>query len=225
VARFIGELVVGAPCYDHGAQLRQGRVVDHRPERAGRKDVDLGIIDGVRVGDRFGRKGASSLLDQFAANVRHHQLRAGLRQQSAEIPADIAEALDGDANAGQFVPTHAMPDCGPDARKAAERGARRRIAGAAEPLRQADHVVGYRLDLGHVVDIGADVLASNIAAAKPVDRASDAMQQGRRLLSLRIRDHDHLGAAERHARHRRLQAHALRQPQHVAQRGHLILIG
>ena len=135
----------------------------------------------------------------------------------------MAQALDGDADAGQVVPAEPVPDGGPDAEPDPARRHRRGIAAAV--ARAAEHVAGLLAGPVHVLGRGPDVLARVVAPAEALDRPAERPEQRLGLVRLRIADDHGLAAAISQVGHGGLEGHAPREPEHVGERVGLAAVG
>ncbi len=91
---------------------------------------------------------------------------------------------------------------GHEALQGAVGGERRGIAGAAVDLVHAGDELGLAEHVFHVVDVDADVLGGDVAAAERIDEAAEGAEQRLGLVLGRIADDDRLAAAEVQARPR-----------------------
>ena len=219
--RVVRELVVGRAAHDARAQRRHRVLVEDPAERAGGEDVDIGQQRVIRR--HPGR--ARQLVDEGAlalVDVGDDHVRPVRDEHPHEVLADVAGADDRRSAAGQLGRVEAVRDARADRGVHAERGVRARVAEPAEALGQADDVLGARGDEAHVGGGGADVLRRDVAAPEQLDAVGEVEQHrvAQLVRELRARlDRDHaLAAAEGDAGDRRLERHAGRQPQHVAER-------
>src|SRR5262249_10130160 len=128
----VGELVVGAAADDAGLQGGRGGVADRAAERAGGVDVHRGGGQLLRAGgDLDGGVLVADPLDGRGAAVADQDLGAGLGQVADQAAADLADALDGDAAAGQVLGAPDVLGGGQHALVDAVGGEDRGVAGAA----------------------------------------------------------------------------------------------
>ena len=91
-------------------------------------------------------------------------------------------------------------------------------------LVHAGDVVGLLEHVFHVVDVDANVLGRDVAAAQRIDETAEGAEQALGLVAGRIADDHALAAAQVQASHRGLVGHAAGQAQHVVQRFLLRLV-
>ena len=155
-------------------------------------------------------------------DVGHPQLGAGVLEVPGQAETDLADALDGHAQALEVVAAEAVTHRRADADEHPVGGGWRGIAVAAAAveglaLTGAGHVagaLGHDLHLGHA---GAGVGRGDVAPAELVDEVAHGLEQRLALAAARVADDHRLAAAQRQARQRGLVGHAARQAQHVAQ--------
>jgi hypothetical protein len=89
----------------------------------------------------------------------------------------VAQALHRDAGLADFLVAQLVRHRGHQALQRAIGGERCRVAGAAMHLVHAGDVLALQVDVFHVVDVGADVLGGDVAAAQCIDMAAEGAEQ------------------------------------------------
>jgi hypothetical protein len=209
------ELVVGGTGDDPASQLRDGRIVQHRTERAGGEHVGLDRMDLLRCRG-FGAEAAHRFADAGLVDVGDHEPHPPFGHERRERHADMSEPLDRHTQAVEGLAAEGVPHRHLDALHHAEGGEGRGIAAAARAA--AEHVAGLAAGLVHPGGRGAGVCAREVAPAHGLDGAAEGAEQGRRLVPRRIAEDHALAAAEGEPGHRRHEGHALREPQDVGER-------
>ncbi|MDQ1094019.1 hypothetical protein QE400_003432 [Xanthomonas sacchari] len=215
--RRIGQLVVGGAADDLDLQPRQLGLVERAFQGARRQHVGGDVVDLVR-GHRFGTVFGHRARDQRRVQVGHVQLGAAFLEQLHQLHADVAQALHGDAGLADLLMAELALQRGHQRLQRAVGGERGRIAGAAMHLVHAGDVLGLQVDLLHVVDVGADVLGGDVAAAQRIDVAAEGAEQRFGLVALRVADDHRLAAADVEPGQRVLVGHGAAEPQRVLQR-------
>ena len=146
-------------------------------------------------------------------DIADRQPHAFIRQLPAQVPADMAQALDDDPQPVQAVAAQPVIDGGPDAHEDAARRGGRRIAAAA--FLQAGDMPGDAPDDRHVLDRSSDILGDDVASGQPVDGTPHGRYQFGGLLLARIADDHRFAAAEGQVGERVLIRHAARQAQRI----------
>src|SRR6478672_13601871 len=122
---------------------------------------------------------------------------------------DAARALQRNVQTIQTVLAQRAFHCRLHTQKNAERSVRSWItADIASGIRQARNELRASGDFDHVGNAHADILGSNVATAEMLDSLAEGMELIRRFRSFRVGEDHGLAAAEWHANHRVLVAHA-----------------
>ena len=146
-------------------------------KRTGREYINISEQE-FRRGDHGRRHRVRRHLQVIAVDIGDNQLGAGLVQQAAEMQADMANALNGDAQALDRVLAEPRLDSGLDTVEAAECGPGRRVtAGIAGILRQSGYELGFFANVAHVIGGTADVFGRYVLAAKGVNAATKRAEQ------------------------------------------------
>src|SRR5262249_38664866 len=146
---------------DARAQVRNRTVVDAGAERARREHVALDFGDVVDRGDRRAELALRALALELV-DVGDGELRTLRVQLLAEVVADVTDALHRDGHAFQVGLAELELHARLDAATHAERGERRRIAGAAVRRIDAGDVLGHGANDLHVLEAGAAVLGGDV---------------------------------------------------------------
>ena len=211
------QLVVGSAADDLGLDPRQRVGVDRAFQRTRCEHIGVHFVDLVRL-DRLGAEIADCTINQRTVQVGDIQLGAAVTQQFHQFHADVAQALHRDAGLAYFLMAELEAHRRHQCLQCAVGRERRRIAGATMDLVHAGHELALQVDVLHVVDVGANVLGGDVAAAQRIDVAAEGAEQYLGLVRLRIADDHRLAAAHVEPGQRILVGHRPAQPQHIGQR-------
>src|SRR5690606_9126184 len=124
------------------------------------------------------------------------QVRAGFGEELSKFETDVTNTLNGHGLALEATSAVGLSDGSFDTTENAECGVRSWVTGTTPLLGHTCNVVGFREDVFDVIDVGVDVLRSDVTTVERFDEAAKGTEESFRLVFLWISDDDGLSTAE-----------------------------